>query len=232
MVLVTNPRAVDFRDESQKFPVSVSTLSTRVATTTAFVCYAKGQPVDSLDIFEVLVRENSRMLTAFIQSAVRNPAAVDDIWQETMVTAWKRWDDFDRSRPFGAWLRGIARNNIRSWQRATAKNHTSVDNSTLEYFDAVFAQIQSREGDTFTEKLEVLRLCIQALPAHYKDVVNLRYEEGLMPATIAEQQTRPLETIKKRLQRAKTMLFDCMTRKSGIGTSTDSQRGMPCPEMN
>lgn len=121
MVLVTNPRAVDFRDESQKFPVSVSTLSTRVATTTAFVCYAKGQPVDSLDIFEVLVRENSRMLTAFIQSAVRNPAAVDDIWQETMVTAWKRWDDFDRSQPFGAWLRGIARNNIRSWQRATAK---------------------------------------------------------------------------------------------------------------
>ncbi len=175
--------------------------------------------MDSLDIFEVLVRENSRMLTAFVQSSVRNPAAADDIWQETMVTAWKRWNDYDRSRPFGAWLRGIAKNNIRSWQRSAAKSHTHVETSTLDYFDAVFAQIQNAEGDTFAEKLGALRDCIQALPPHYQDVVTLRYEEELMPVAIAEQLKSPLETIKKRLQRAKATLFDCVTRKLNISPS-------------
>jgi len=34
--------------------------------------------------------------------------AADDIWQETMLVAWRRFDDDDTTRPFGAWLRGIA----------------------------------------------------------------------------------------------------------------------------
>jgi len=153
------------------------------------------------------------MLTAFLQSSVRNHAAVDDIWQETMLTAWRRWSDYDRSRPFGAWLRGIARNNILAWQRSAANTHKPVDNTTLDYFDAVFGQIHACEGDTFAEKLDALRDCITALPVQYQDVVHLRYARELMPAAIASHMTQQLETVKKRLQRAKGMLFDCVTRK-------------------
>ena len=58
--------------------------------------------------FEILVRENTRMLTVFLRSRVKDEAAVDDLFQETMLVAWKRLDDCDLSRPFGPWLRGIA----------------------------------------------------------------------------------------------------------------------------
>lgn len=58
--------------------------------------------------FEILVRENARMLTTYLRSLVHDEAAVDDLFQETMVVAWRRLDECDLSRPFSPWLRGIA----------------------------------------------------------------------------------------------------------------------------
>lgn len=172
--------------------------------------------MDSLDVFEVLVRENARMVTAYVQASVPTPAAVDDIWQETMFTAWKRWSDYDRSRPFGAWLRGIARKKILAWQRQAAREYASLDQATLDYVGSVFSRIQQLEGDRFEEKLEALRACIQALPDSYQHVVRLRYEDALMPAAIADRQEKPLETVKKQLQRARGILHECLNRKLAL----------------
>ena len=169
--------------------------------------------MDSLDVFEVLVRENTSMLTTFVRAAVRQDAAVDDIWQETMITAWRRWDDYDRSRPFGAWLRGIAGKNILAWHRKQARDHVCCDDATLEYFGQVIGRMQNLNGDTFQDKLDALRACIQALPEPYQDTIRLRYEENLMPAAMADALSLKTETVKKQLQRAKAQLFDCISRK-------------------
>ena len=71
-----------------------------------------GQParmVEPLALFEILVRENADSLTAFLRASVYNEAAADDLFQETMLIAWRKIGEYDRSRPFGAWLRGIAK---------------------------------------------------------------------------------------------------------------------------
>lgn len=169
--------------------------------------------MDSLDVFEVLVRENSGMLTAFIRASVTQKTAVDDIWQETMLTAWRRWNDYDRARPFGAWLRGIASRNVLAWHRKSVREPVKCDEATLEYFSQSFANIQHLSGDTFQEKLDALRVCIEALPADYHDVIRLRYEEGLMPAAVADSLSLKTETVKKQLQRAKALLHECITLK-------------------
>ena len=57
--------------------------------------------------FEILVRENSRMLLVYLRSLVRDEAAIDDLFQETMMVAWRRLDQCDLGRPFGPWVRGI-----------------------------------------------------------------------------------------------------------------------------
>ena len=58
--------------------------------------------------FEILARENARMLTVYLRSIVCDDSTVDDLFQEAMVVAWKRLDECDLSKPFGPWLRGIA----------------------------------------------------------------------------------------------------------------------------
>lgn len=169
--------------------------------------------MDPKDIFEVLVRENGGMLTAFLHASLPSASVVDDIWQETMLAAWRRWDDYDRSRPFGAWLRGIASMNVLAWNRKNAREHVLCDETTLEYFDHEFHRIHQLPGDTFDDKLAALRDCIDALPEHYQETVRLRFEQELMPVAIAERLTGKTEAVKKQLQRAKAMLFECITRK-------------------
>jgi DNA-directed RNA polymerase specialized sigma24 family protein len=46
--------------------------------------------MDSTKLFEILVRENADMLIAYIRSTARDDALADDIFQETMLTAWRR----------------------------------------------------------------------------------------------------------------------------------------------
>ena len=176
--------------------------------------------MDSVDAFEVLVRENARMLTAFIRASLSDETAVDDIWQETMLTAWRRWDDYDRRRPFGAWLRGIAGKNILAWRRRNAGQPMTCDEQTLEHFDEIFAKMHQLTGDTFDEKLQAVRTCIESLSDSYREVIRLRYEEELMPASVAERQAVKLETVKKQLQRAKSLLLECLNRKLDLAAAS------------
>ena len=69
---------------------------------------AEGTNSKSTQVFEVLVREYDQMLMAYIRCLIRDPGLVEDVFQETLITAWRRFEDFDSTRTLGAWLRGIA----------------------------------------------------------------------------------------------------------------------------
>ena len=168
--------------------------------------------MDAIEPFEVLVRENGGMLSAYLLANV--PAsAVDDLWQETMLTAWRRWEDYDRTRPFGSWIRGIASKNVLAWYRKQSRAPAVLDPADLEFADREFERLQKLTGDTFDEKLSALRECIDRLPDSYRHAVLLRYEKGLQPTELADAISRNTETVKKRLQRAKAMLLICIRGK-------------------
>ena len=84
---------------------------------------------------------------------------VDDLVQETLVTAWKHLDRFDRSKPFGPWLRGIARNLVMAHHRQSA-GAVAYDPAWLLILEDRCHQLHHQPGDTLEEKLECLRLCI------------------------------------------------------------------------
>lgn len=49
------------------------------------------------DLFEVLVREHGNALLASIH-AIAGPSHADDIFQDTVLVAWRRLGDYDRTR--------------------------------------------------------------------------------------------------------------------------------------
>lgn len=169
--------------------------------------------MDPKAVFEILMRENGQMLLAFLRAAVRDPDAVDDLFQETMLTAWRKLDEFDRDKPFGPWLRGIAGNLTLAYYRNHARQAATLDASSLEWLENRFARIQNLRGDTLAEKLAALRDCVQALPEHYRQPVHLRYAESRSLAEIGSMLQLALDTLKKRLTRAKGQLAECLERK-------------------
>lgn len=151
------------------------------------------------------------MLTAFIRTLVRDPGAVDDIFQEVLLVAWRRLDDFDRSRPFGPWLRGIAANCALASFRARRARPLTDDPALLDAVNQNFDDLNRRhEGDTFRERVAALDICLDKLPEPMREVINLAYTRGLLLKHIAEMTGQMEETVKKRIQRARQALADCV----------------------
>lgn len=148
----------------------------------------------------------------FIRSALRDSAYADDIWQETMLVAWRRINEFDRSRSFGPWLRGIAARVILGHGRKHPYA-VQVDDSTLEFLDSRVEALQSLRGDTLDEKLHALRDCVASLPEHYRTCIEMRFIKGIQPSELSKQINLALESVKKRLVRAKAMLVTCIDQK-------------------
>jgi RNA polymerase sigma-70 factor (ECF subfamily) len=170
---------------------------------------------DTKKLFETLVREHADMLTIYLRSALGDVPDVDDLFQETMVVAWRRLDDFDHTRPFGAWLRGIARNLLLAHRRKQSRRrYTPV---ILDQLEARLGQLASRHGDTWKEKTSVLRACVAGLPEHYRAVISHRYFQGHTIQQASAVLGVSTAAVKKRLQRARALVLDCVQRKLAPG---------------
>ena len=163
--------------------------------------------------FEILARENSRMLTVYLRSLLDDETAVDDLFQETMVVAWRRLDECDLSLPFGPWLRGIASRLVMAHYRQRKRQPAFMDAAVLSQIDRQFETIGRQTGDTWDEKAAALHDCVEALPEIHRQVVQSRYLDEQPTRRVAERFKISMETCKKRLQRARAMLADCLQRK-------------------
>src|SRR5512142_2460867 len=113
--------------------------------------------ITPLELFEVLLRENADSLTAFVRAALDDAAAADDLLQETMLIAWRKIGEYDRSRPFGAWLRGIAKRLVLAHYRKSVREAPFSTDHVLDLIDRRMAQIDHQPGDTFDERIAALR---------------------------------------------------------------------------
>ena len=166
---------------------------------------------DARKLFEALVREHADMLTVFLKSVLHNPSDVDDLFQETMVVAWRRLDDFDETRAFGPWLRGIAKRLVLAHHRKRVGQ--ACDPVALDRVDLRLSQLSARPGDTWEEKLQVLRTCVDSLPEHYRKVVELRYFHEQAVRQVSEILQLSGAAVKKRCQRARSLVLACIQRK-------------------
>ena len=169
--------------------------------------------MDAKEVFEILVREHADMLITFIRAVVRDDDLAEDLFQETMLVAWRRLDQYDRDRPFAPWLRGIARRLILAEFRQNGRRFYTCHATVLNRLDALTAAVERQPGDQWHEKLSALEECLAGLPEPFRLAVELRYERELGQAQMAKQLQLSVAGVKKRLQRARERLFSCIERK-------------------
>ena len=160
----------------------------------------------------MLLRQNAAPLVAFIRSMLGASPLVDDVFQETAMVAWRRFDDFDPSRPFGPWLRGIA---VRTAMAASRK-HGRERPATEELLAAIESRVQRIEVLGLEDPLIVTREledCVRELPETYRDCIECQVRGIGSIAEIAAALGLGIEVVKKRLQRGRRHLAGCLRRK-------------------
>lgn len=176
------------------------------------------------NLFNILIRQHAEMLSAFIHAVAFDRSAVDDIFQETVITAWQRIEEFDATRPFGPWLRGIARNHILNTARGNRRYKAHLDELLQRRVDQQIDRINGSPGDTFADRLESLRDCIERLSPDAREAVDLVYVRGLDATAAARTLATNDETFRKRLYRARLALAECLRAKSIFVPATEVPR--------
>ena len=128
----------------------------------------------------------------------------DDLTAETFAIAYRRWGDFDPSRPVRPWLYGIAANLIRhQWRKERRMLRAYARTGT----DPVLL-----EEDSSLDRLNAqtvrpaLAAALAELRREEREVLLLHAWADLSDAEIAESLSLPVGTVKSRLSRAREQL--------------------------
>lgn len=161
--------------------------------------------------FLQLFLKHQTELKAFIRSLVPRAADADDILQETALVCWQKFDEFDDSRSFGAWARGVASKKILQHRGQDRRRPTPF---SPEAIDAVLEVFNGRPLES-SPQAEALEQCVGALEDHARRLLKLRYGDDLGVAEIANRSEMQPEAAQKALFRIRKRLQDCVERKLG-----------------
>jgi RNA polymerase sigma-70 factor (ECF subfamily) len=143
-----------------------------------------------------LVERYQQRLYRYLLRLVHEPAAADDLFQQTWLNVVRQISRYDSARSFDTWLFAIAHNTAMDFLRR--KGAESLDERT-------YALAASTPGalDTLlqAERSAIVAAEMSALPPLYREALTLRFEEGMKLEEIAEVTAAPLSTIKSRVQR-------------------------------
>ncbi len=132
----------------------------------------------------------------------------EDAAQEAFVRGFRSLAGFDRKRPFGPWLRQIATHVCYDLLQKRPSTIVPLldeqewpDNDSANWREAERRQIAS-------ERKQHLWQAIQALPPHYRVIIEMRHFQELSYKEMAEQLDLPLNTVKSHLLRARKLLLE------------------------
>jgi RNA polymerase sigma-70 factor (ECF subfamily) len=162
------------------------------------------------EVFEILAREHADMLVSYLRSLMVRQDAVEDLFQETMLVAWRRLKEYDRSLPFGPWLRGIAGNLVMAHRRKTARGALNCEPEVLAAMEVEFRKFEHEPADSFVQRIERVAGCIEKLPPLLREAVDLVYGRGLSVQAMGTVVQATEEAVKKRVQRARQLVARCV----------------------
>ncbi len=156
-----------------------------------------------------LVVKHRHELIAYLYSALGDYHAVEDVFQEVCLVAIQKAAEFQEGTHFVAWARVIARFKLKEQLRK--RTGVLFDEAFFDGLDRAFEE--ARAAIDPDPRKEALRRCLDELQSGARQIVSLRYDEGLDPATIAGRVGKSRASVNSLLQRIREILKDCVERR-------------------
>jgi RNA polymerase sigma-70 factor (ECF subfamily) len=157
--------------------------------------YVESSRNGSPEHFRFLTQRYQRPLFAFLASRLGKASEAEEAAQETFVRAFLCLKKLRRPESFYAWLMGIAGRVLKEQFRETTNRQRDREAAETMAVNAV-----SQPDDSSLEEI------ISLLPENYRQVILLRYYEGLSCQEVAARLGIPLGTVTKTLSRAYALL--------------------------
>ena len=191
-----------FTTTAPLLPGPVLLFSTRMPDDTKALAHGLRQR--DPELLDRLIEQYQYRLFRYLVYLTSSRERAEDFFQETWIRVLERGHQYDGKSKFEAWLFAIARHLVIDWQRS--KKMQSLDalldpeegtprEFAEEHIPSPLHQVMARQTEAGVHQ------SLEKIPAAYREVLLLRFQEEMQLEEIAGVLDTPISTVKSRLYR-------------------------------
>lgn len=169
-------------------------------------------------------------LRAFIAGALAAAHERADFFQEVVLILWRRFDDYDATRPFQPWAMGVAVRRMKEEYRRVQRRPGLLP---PEHVERLADELTAAEGSHTTAAEEsALAACLAALPESSARLMQRRYSERAGIETLSTETGQSPAALYQTFSRLRRALADCIRRRLRQAEEErpqNSDPGLPLP---
>jgi RNA polymerase sigma-70 factor (ECF subfamily) len=161
------------------------------------------------DLLDRLIEQYQHRLYRYLLFLTGNRALAEDLFQETWIRVLERGHQYNAKSKFESWLFAIARNLVIdvSRRKKIASLEELGDSESNQPFELPDEHsISPLQLLVSLESKQTVQLSLLKIPANYREVLLLRFQEELSLEEISAVLATPISTVKSRLYRGLTVL--------------------------
>jgi RNA polymerase sigma-70 factor (ECF subfamily) len=168
-----------------------------------------------MDVDEPLIRrvlaERVKLL-AYIRSIVRRHDLAEDVFQDLCVLVVQKRHEIRDEGHLAGWLRTSARQLAMNAARKRCNQNLLLGDSIHDLMEPHWRRLDASSSSA----AEALEVCVEALPSKSRQLVQIRYVEGLGFEDIARRLSRPVSSLYVSLSRIHKKLAECVQRRLSL----------------
>ena len=165
------------------------------------------------DEFANLLRQSSTQLIAYLQALLLDWNDAEDVFQESCLVLWEKFDEFQPGTNFLGWAMRIAQHKAMHFQRSRTRRARLLGSPDLQR--SLMAVVAGRDTAAINESLGALALCMDKLAEHDRRLVQRCYGEHVSVPDVAADLGRLPESVYNSLRRIRAQLLACIQQAAG-----------------
>lgn len=160
--------------------------------------------------FEEIMDEFGEKLTKLAYTYVKDWKIAEDLIQDVFIICYMQYEDLEAITSFKSWIYRITINKSKDVLKSSSIRRVIMNPNLFQFFrtkDLSPEMVMIKRSEE-----ELLSLCVLALPLKYREVISLYYYEELQIEEISKILKMNRNTIKTRLNRARSKLKTMMER--------------------
>ncbi len=151
-----------------------------------------GQLEDGRAEFAALLRQHQTQLFGYIYSLVRDLDDADDLFQQTSLVLWDKFERFDHAKQFINWACGVARYEVMNFLRSRSRNRLYfTDELSLGLIEAQ----EALEDERLEERRDALSGCMTKLRERDRELLEACYGRSACIQEVARMWGRSTHSI-------------------------------------
>lgn len=159
--------------------------------------------------FEYLFTRYREALMRLFEQRLDDKTVASDLLQETFIKVYLHLDSYSKSYTFGQWIYAIARNTLVDHIRRRADD-VSID----EHFRSPQATTPTPEESVIiSQSHNHFFAALEELSEEYRRIIVMRFIEEYSYEEIAEKLSKPINTVKTQIRRARQAVCKLIVEK-------------------